>query len=48
LHHRNDLTLDELAAWVRPVVTGWMNYYSRFQRSALIPVFRPLDSFLTR
>ena len=48
LHHRNDLTLDEVAAWVRPVVTGWINYYGRFQRSALIPVFRPLDSFLKR
>jgi RNA-directed DNA polymerase len=45
LHHRNDLALDEVAAWVRQVVTGWMNYYGRFQRSALIPVFRPLDSF---
>jgi RNA-directed DNA polymerase len=48
LHHRNDLTLDEVAAWVRPVVTGWINYYGRFQRSALILVFRPLDAFLTR
>jgi RNA-directed DNA polymerase len=48
LHHRNDLTLDAVAAWVRPVVTGWINYYGRFQRSALIPVFRPLDSFLKR
>jgi RNA-directed DNA polymerase len=48
LHHRNDLTLDEVAGWVRPVVTGWINYYGRFQRSALIPVFRPLDSFLKR
>jgi len=48
LHHRNDLTLDEVAEWVRPGVTGWLNYYGRFQRSALIPVFRPLDSFLMR
>ena len=48
LHHRNDLTLDEVAAWVRPIVTGWMNYYGHFQRSALIPVFRPLDFFLLR
>jgi RNA-directed DNA polymerase len=48
LHHRNELTLDEVAAWVRQVVTGWMNYYGRFQCSALIPVFRPLDSLLLR
>jgi RNA-directed DNA polymerase len=25
-----------------------MNYYGHFQRSALIPVFRPLDFFLLR
>jgi RNA-directed DNA polymerase len=48
LHHRNDLTLEELATWLRPIITGWMNYYGHFQRSALIPVFRPLDVFLLR
>ena len=48
LHHRNDLTLAEVAAWVRPIITGWMNYYGHFQRSALIPAFRPLDFFLLR
>jgi RNA-directed DNA polymerase len=48
LHHRNDLTLEEVAAWLRPIITGWMNYYGHFQRSALIPVFRPLDDFLRR
>ena len=31
-----------------PIITGWMNYYGHFQRSALIPVFRPLDLFLLR
>ena len=48
LHRRNDLTLAEVAEWVRPIITGWINYYGHFQRSALIPVFRPLDFFLMR
>ena len=48
VHHRNDLTLEEVAVWLRPSITGWINYYGHFQRSALIPVFRPLDFFLMR
>jgi len=30
LHHRNDLGLEELARWTRPVVMGGVRYYGRF------------------
>jgi group II intron reverse transcriptase/maturase len=30
IHRRTDLTLDDLAAWLNPIVAGWMNYYGRF------------------
>jgi RNA-directed DNA polymerase len=48
LHHRNDLGLEELARWTRPVVMGWVRYYGRFHASALRRALRTLDDFLVR
>ena len=48
LHHRNDLPLDDLVRWVRPVVRGWVRYYGRFLPSALHRALRTLDRFLVR
>ena len=30
LHHRNDLDLEKIAQWARPILVGWVNYYGRF------------------
>jgi hypothetical protein len=48
LHHRNDLSLDDLARWVRPVFRGWVRYYGRFYPSALHRALRKLNHFLVR
>jgi len=48
LHHRNDLPLDEIARWVRPVLSGWVRYYGHFYPSALRGALRTLDAFLVR
>lgn len=48
LHRRNDLGLEELARWTRPVVMGWVRYYGRFHASALRRALRTLDDFLVR
>jgi len=48
LHHRNDLGLEDLARWTRPVVMGWVRYYGRFHASALRRALRTLDDFLVR
>jgi RNA-directed DNA polymerase len=48
LHHRNDLGLAEIAQWIRPVLLGWVQYYGRFQRSALRGALRTLDHFIVR
>ena len=48
LHHRNDLPLDEIARWVRPVLSGWVRYYGYFYPSALRGALRTLDAFLVR
>jgi RNA-directed DNA polymerase len=35
IHRRTTLTLGELARWLNPIVSGWIQYYGRFYRSAM-------------
>ena len=35
LHRRTDLTWEQLADWIAPVIRGWMNYYGRYRKSQL-------------
>ncbi|MGH9043434.1 MAG: group II intron reverse transcriptase/maturase [Acidimicrobiales bacterium] len=48
LHRRTDLSLDDLARWLNPIVAGWMNYYGRFYRSQMVPFLQRLNSYLRR
>ena len=48
IHRRTDLTLDDLARWLNPIVGGWMNYYGRFHRSAMAPLLQRVSSYLRR
>ena len=48
IHRRTDLTLDDLARWLNPIVAGWMNYYGRYYRSALHPLLRRINAYLRR
>jgi RNA-directed DNA polymerase len=48
IHRRTDLTLDDLARWLNPIVAGWMNYYGRFYRSAMSPLLQHVSSYLRR
>jgi hypothetical protein len=48
IHRRTDLTLDDLARWLNPIVAGWMNYYGRFYRSAMEPLLLRVNSYLRR
>ena len=48
LHRRNDLELQDIAGWVRPVLTGWVRYYGRFYPSKLRAELRTIDSFIVR
>jgi RNA-directed DNA polymerase len=45
---RNNQSLEDLAQLVNPSVSGWVNYYGRFYRSALTPVLRHLERALVR
>ena len=46
--HRTDLTLDDLARWLNPIVRGWMNYYGRFYRSAMAPLLLRVNFYVRR
>ena len=48
IHRRTDLTLDDLARWLNPIVAGWMNYYGRFYRSAMNPLLLRVSAYLRR
>src|SRR6201993_397013 len=44
MHRRNDLELAQIAAWVRPVLTGWVRYFGRFYPSKLQEELRTIDA----
>jgi RNA-directed DNA polymerase len=48
IHRRTDLSLDDLARWRNPIVSGWINYYGRFYRTALDPLLKRVNVYLRR
>ena len=48
LQNRTDLSLEDLARKLNPVVRGWVNYYGSFRRSALSSVLNPLHYILVK
>lgn len=39
LQRRSDISLEEMARKVNPVIRGWINYYGKYYKSALYPMF---------
>lgn len=48
IHRRTDLTLDELARWLNPIIAGWINYYGRFYRSEMVYLLQRVNTYLRR
>ena len=48
LYVRTRMSLQEIACLVNPVIRGWINYYSAYQRSSLIPVLRHINLALVK
>jgi RNA-directed DNA polymerase len=48
VHLRSDKTLTDLALMFNRQLQGWINYYGRFYKSMLYPVFRHLNEILVR
>ena len=45
---RSDKAIDDLARMWNPVLRGWIQYYGRFYKSALYPIFRHFNGILVR
>jgi RNA-directed DNA polymerase len=45
---RSDKSLGDLAHMFNKVVQGWINYYGRFYKSMLYPLFRRINEYLVR
>jgi RNA-directed DNA polymerase len=48
LHRWTTLSLDELAAWVNETVPGWLDYYGRYYRTALLGLIRRINAYILR
>jgi RNA-directed DNA polymerase len=48
IRRRTDLSLNDLARWLNPIVSGWINYYGRFYRTALDPLLKRVNVYLRR
>jgi RNA-directed DNA polymerase len=48
IHRRTDLTLDDLAEWLNPIIAGWMHYYGRYYRTELYPLLRRVNIYMRR
>jgi hypothetical protein len=48
IHRRTDLTLEDLARWLNPIVAGWMNYYGRYYRTVMHPLLQRVNTYMKR
>lgn len=48
IHRKSDKSLEDLAGMLRPKIQGWINYYGRYYKSALYPIFKWLNRRLVR
>ena len=48
LHLHIGVSIEELAGKIERIISGWINYYGSFYRSALYSVFNSLDLILVR
>jgi group II intron reverse transcriptase/maturase len=48
IHLRTATELQDLAAWINPIVRGWMTYYGRYYRTALDRLLKRINTYLVR
>jgi len=48
IHRQSDKAIEDLAHMLNPIVRGWIQYYGKFFKSALHPVFQHLNRTLAR
>jgi RNA-directed DNA polymerase len=48
IHLRTASDLEDLAAWINPIVRGWMTYYGRYYRTELNQLLQRINTYLMR
>src|ERR1700751_4991906 len=48
LHHRSNKSLQDLAEMYNPGIRGWVNYYSHFYKTQLLPPLKRIDLYVIR
>lgn len=48
LRSRTDLSLNDIAQWLNPIMRGWIAYYGKFYRSAMYAIIRHVNKTLIR
>jgi len=48
IHRRTDLTLNDLARWLNPIIVGWMNYYGRYYWTVMDALLQRVNTYLRR
>jgi RNA-directed DNA polymerase len=48
VRNRADLSLQEIAQMLNPMIQGWINYYGKFTKSALTAIFQRINATLVR
>jgi len=46
VRNRSDLKLQDIAIWYNPILQGWFNYYGKYNKSALDPLWRHFNKML--
>ena len=48
IHRMSDKSIADLSRMLNPVIRGWVNYYGKYYKSALYPIFNQLNMSLIR
>lgn len=48
IRSRSDLNIEQVAEQLNPMIRGWMNYYGKYNRSAMKPVMRQINRTLVK
>ena len=48
LHRHVNLTWEQLAGWISPVIQGWMAYYGKFRKSGLYSLLARINYYLRK
>jgi RNA-directed DNA polymerase len=48
IHTRSGTELEDIAAWINPIIRGWMTYYGKFYRTTLNRLLQRVNTYLVR